>query len=355
MKKNLGQLLIEKRLITEKVLAEALQRQVIFGGRLGTNLLEMGAVSEEALMKLLALQYNVPYAEPGHFEDIPQHVLESVPLELLAKHQIIPIDVDGKRITLAMRDPQLLDIIDEVSFQTDMIVHPVVASELRILRALENYYDIKREARYIAATSEVLAEQERMTDEAEGEVEGQSVEEPDVIELTEEDIAPFDPLDVSEINTSFFNIKYRDEVAHTLIRAGLRIMDDVFMFMIKGDEALGWMSGGSAKPVVDFGIMCVPVNLDYALDSVRESRTLQRFGGVDVFEGSPWLKELSTKVPKEVIICPLVLRKHMVSAIVGFSFKREISEEEAEFLVRIMRKASVAFEILIMKSRIVML
>jgi hypothetical protein len=60
-------------------------------------------------------------------------------------------------------------------------------------------------------------------------------------------------------------------------------------------------------------------------------------------------------VPKEVIICPLVLRKHMVSAIVGFSFKREISEEEAEFLVRIMRKASVAFEILIMKSRIVML
>ena len=62
-----------------------------------------------------------------------------------------------------------------------------------------------------------------------------------------------------------------------------------------------------------------------------------------------------TKVPKEVIICPLMLKKHMVSTIVGFSFKTPISDEEAEFLVRIMRKASVAFEILVMKSRIVML
>ena len=61
------------------------------------------------------------------------------------------------------------------------------------------------------------------------------------------------------------------------------------------------------------------------------------------------------KVPKEVIICPLVLKKHMVSVIVGFSFKEPVSDDEAAFIVRIMRKASVAFEILIMKSRIIML
>jgi hypothetical protein len=359
MKKNLGQLLVDKGLITEKILSEALQRQVIFGGRLGTNLLEMGAISEDALMKLLALQYNVPYAESRHFKDIPKEVLDSVPRELLNKHRIIPIAMDGNNITLAMRDPQMLDIVDEVAFQTDKIIRPVIASELRIVQALEYYYDIRREARYIAAPRGIFTEQERQADSP-----GQEpVEEPreevleglDIIELTEDDVAPGDPFDVSEINEAFANVRYRDEVAQTVIRSCLRIMDDVFMFIIKGDEAQGWMSGGTAKPVVDFGVMSLPVNLGNALERVRETRTLQRFNGVDTFESNPWLKELSIKVPKEVIICPLVLKKHIVSAIVGFSFKEQITDDEAAFIVRIMRKASVAFEILIMKSRIIML
>jgi len=355
MKKNLGQLLVEKGLVGEKTLAEALQRQVIFGGRLGTNLLEMGAVSEEDLMQLLAFQYDVPYANPGHFKNIPKHVLDSVPRELLARDRIIPISVDGKRITLAMRDPQMLNVIDEVSFQTGKTVQPVIASELRIVQALEHYFDIKREARYIAATREVFAEREHIA-EVPGAVKAESSqEEPEVIELTEDDFAPAEPLDAFPVNEAFFNIRNREEVAQTLIRAGLQFLDDVFMFIIKGEEALGWMSGGSAKPVVDFGSLSLPINPQNAIGSVRESRTLERFHGVDMFESSPWLKELSTKVPKEVIICPLMLKKHMVSTIVGFSFKAPISDEEAEFLVRIMRKASVAFEILVMKSRIVML
>lgn len=382
MKKNLGQLLVEKGLVTEKILAEGLQRQVIFGGRLGTNLLEMGAVTEDGLMKLLALQFNVAYAEPKHFENIPKPVLDSVPKELLEKYRIIPIALDGKRITLAMTDPHKLDVVDEVAFQTNMIVQPVIASELRIVQALEKYYNIRREARYIAVSQDVAAEQKRMTEAARKEApapQEREFAESDFVELTEEvapeetgpkeaateeviqdveaieDIEPYDPFDVTEINEAFFNIRNRDEVGQTIVRASLRFMDDAFMFIIKGDEALGWMSGGSAKPVVDFGSMALPMDYANVMTTIRESRTLVRLRGGDLFESNPWLKELSMKVPKEVVICPLVLKKHTVSAIVGFKFKTNMTEEEAEFLVRTMQKASVAFEILIFKTRILML
>jgi len=354
MKKNLGQLLVEKGLVDEKVLSEALQRQVIFGGRLGTNLLEMGAVSEDDLMRLLALQYNIPFAEPRHFEEIPRKVLDSVPKELLSKHRTVPLAVDGHRITLAMIDPHKLDVIDEVAFQTNMVVQPVVASEVRIVEALERYYDIKREARYIAV-SEKVADEQRQISQPIAEKASPPADEAELLELTEADIEPYSPFDVTDINEAFFNIRNRDEVAQTVIRAGLRFMGDVFMFILKGDQALGWMSGGSAKPVVDFGSLTVPVDTQNILHSIRESRMLERFNGVEIFESNPWIKELSLKVPREVIICPLVLKKHMVSALVGFSFKSHIAEEEAEFLVRVMQKASVAFEILIMKSRIIML
>lgn len=354
MKKNLGQLLVEKGLVNEKVLGEALQRQVIFGGRLGTNLLEMGAVSEDALMKLIAFQLNIPYAEPRHFEEIPREVLDSVPEELLSKHRIVPLAIDGHRITLAMTDPHKLDIVDEVAFQTNMVIEPVVASEVRIVDALENYYGIRREARYIAVSEKVADEQRNISQPAQEKTPPQA-EEIEMLELTEADIEPFNPFDVTDINEPFFNIHNRDEVAHTVIKGGLRFMDDVFMFIIKGENALGWMSGGPVKPIVDFGTLSVPLDTNNILQQIRQSRTLERFNGTEIFESNQWLKELSLKVPKEVIICPLVLKKHVVSAIVGFSFRSPIAEEEAEFLVRVMQKASVAFEILIMKSRIIML
>jgi hypothetical protein len=364
MKKNLGQLLIEHGHINEKTLGEALQRQVIFGGRLGTNLLEMGAVSEENLMKLLSLQYNVPYAQPDQFEEIPREVLDSVPEELISDYRIFPLALDGHRLTLAMTDPHKLDIVDEVAFKTNMVVRPVVASEVRIVDALEKYYGIRREARYIAVSEKVASEQRRIS---RPEVERFPVVPPEeeetvltpieeeMIELTEADMEPYDPFDVSDINSALLNIRNRDDVAQTVVRAGLRFMDDVFMFIIKGEEALGWMSGGPAKPLVEFGTISIPIDPDNILYLVRESRSLERFKGVDLFERNLWLKELSLKVPNEVVICPLVLKKHVVSAVVGFSFKDTITEDEAAFLVRVMQKASVAFEILIMKSRVIML
>jgi hypothetical protein len=354
MKKNLGQLLIEKGFVDEKVLGEALQRQVIFGGRLGTNLLEMGVVSEDDLMRLLALQYNIPHAEPSHFEEISKVVLDSVPKELISKHRIVPLAVDGHRITLAMTDPHKLDIIDEVAFQTAMVVQPVVASEVRIAEALQSYYNIKREARYIVVSEKVADEQRRISHPSTVHA-PPPPEEDELLELTEEDVEPFNLFDVTGINIPLSNIRNRDEVAQTVIRAGLRFMDDTFMFILKGDQAQGWMLGGSAKPVVDFGTLSVPVDFQNVLFSMRESRKLERFNGVEIFESNQWIKELSLKVPKEVLICPLVLKKHMVAALVGFSFKSHITDDEAEFLVRVMQKASVAFEILIMKSRIIML
>ena len=354
MKKNLGQLLVEHGLVGEKVLDEALQRQVIFGGRLGTNLLEMGVVSEDDLMRILAFQLNVPYAESRHFEEIPREVLDSIPKELLSKHRIVPLALDGHRITLAMTDPQNLDIVDEVAFQTNMVIQPVVASEVRIVDALERYYGIRREARYIAVSEKVADEQRQISHPSEEEA-PPPAEEIELLELTEADMEPYDPFDITNINEPLLNINNRDEVALTVIRAGLRFMDDVFIFIIKGDQALGWMSGGSAKPVVDFGSLAVPIDPQNILHSVKESHMLERLNGVEIFESNPWIKELSLQVPNEVVICPLVLKKHMVSGLVGFSFESHITDDEAEFLVRVMQKASVAFEILVMKSRIIML
>ena len=47
-RKRLGDLLTEAKLVTRNQIDQALQAQIIFGGRLGTNLIEMGAIDHEA-------------------------------------------------------------------------------------------------------------------------------------------------------------------------------------------------------------------------------------------------------------------------------------------------------------------
>jgi GSPII_E N-terminal domain. len=59
---RIGSLLVEKGLITEAQLQEALRRQQQRGGKLGQILVEMKAIGEEELLEVLAKQLGVPRA-----------------------------------------------------------------------------------------------------------------------------------------------------------------------------------------------------------------------------------------------------------------------------------------------------
>src|SRR5210317_2011894 len=97
---KLGELLIQKDLLTQAQLEEALQAQVIFGGTLGTILIEMGLITEDALAAILAQQLSIPCAKPGQLEDIPEDVINIIPVELAERHKVVPVAVNGKKLTL---------------------------------------------------------------------------------------------------------------------------------------------------------------------------------------------------------------------------------------------------------------
>ena len=71
------------------------------------------------------------------------------------------------------------------------------------------------EPRYIAVSEKVADERRKISQPTEDEASA-SAEEGELLELTEEDIQTYDPLDVSDINESFFSIRNRDEVAQTV-------------------------------------------------------------------------------------------------------------------------------------------
>jgi len=141
--------MVKEGVIKDDQLAKALERQIIFGGRLGTNLVEMGVVAEEALAKFLSRHLHVPYAEPSKFEEVPQDALDSMNRDQVQKYTAFPFEKERTRLHVAMKDPNDMAKLDEMRFVIGIDIRAYIASEMRISFAMEKYYSVKRDLRYV--------------------------------------------------------------------------------------------------------------------------------------------------------------------------------------------------------------
>jgi type IV pilus assembly protein PilB len=136
---KLGEMLIAAGLITEDQLTTALAEQKRVGGRLGTNLVRLGYLSEEELAKYLEKQHGVSSVLLANHK-IAQSILDLVPTEVAAKYSCIPLERVGKMLTVAMVNPSDVLAIEDLRFTTGYEIRPVVATEAAVRKAVEQYY-----------------------------------------------------------------------------------------------------------------------------------------------------------------------------------------------------------------------
>jgi type IV pilus assembly protein PilB len=139
MSVRLGELLTKASLITQDQLKEALRVQKETGGKLGETLIKLKFVSEEDITECLSQQFGVPSINLQHFE-IDASVIKLIPGDVARKYNILPVNKTGATITIAMADPTNVFAMDDIKFMTGYNVEPVVASELGIKAAIDNYY-----------------------------------------------------------------------------------------------------------------------------------------------------------------------------------------------------------------------
>lgn len=138
--KRLGEMLVDAGLITPAQLQDALRHQRFAGGRMGTNLVALGFISEEVLMDFLAHQTGVPRADLRAISVDPQ-ALKRVPRRLAEQLTILPVALkEPKTLVLAMADPSDLNAIDSARFASGLTIEPVVASHSALRTAIADQY-----------------------------------------------------------------------------------------------------------------------------------------------------------------------------------------------------------------------
>lgn len=138
--KKIGEMLVEAGLITQAQLQEALRHQRITGGRMGSNLVALGFVSEDLLMDFLAQKTGVPRLDLKNL-DIPVNVLQRIPKRLADQLVVLPVALkEPKSLVLAMTDPSDLNAVDSARFASGLNIEPVVASYSSLKQAIAEQY-----------------------------------------------------------------------------------------------------------------------------------------------------------------------------------------------------------------------
>ncbi len=139
MSAKLGEILVRENLVTPQQLREALDYQRTSGGRLGSNLVKLGIISDDVITAVLSRQYGVPSINIDLFQ-IDEEVVRLISQEVALKYTVLPISKVGATLTLAMADPTNVFATDDIKFMTGLNVEPVIASEASIQMAVGKYY-----------------------------------------------------------------------------------------------------------------------------------------------------------------------------------------------------------------------
>lgn len=387
-------MLMQAGMLTPRQIDDALQHRIFYGGKIGTNLVELGFLHEDDLARFLSRKLGVPYIAPDKLLAIPANVIALLPRELALKYKAIPLGLEKKRLSLAMADPADLAALDDIAFITGYLVKPLITPEFRLIQALGQYYKMqisprfqkiidRRNAEHIGLTpsaspatpvvpppladtvtplptkSPVVAtapapvaptmEATAPTPTAPG------IELEDVEVVEEGTLAErVERYAVDDLSTAMARVEDRDEIATLLLDYFAREFSCAALFVVRGDVASGWRAYRDGHELGGFDLVHIPFARPSALKTVAEGKSYYLGPLADTPLNIRLIEGLGGMQPDSALIMPLVILGRVVDLLYLEGKGRDLSSRVTE-VQKLLVKASFAFEMLICREKILMM
>jgi type IV pilus assembly protein PilB len=144
--KRIGQILVDLGLIDEQQLATMLEEQATRGGELlGKVGVSLGYFTDEQLGEALAEQWGTTFVTL-YDRHIPPEVARLLSEPMAQLYRVIPLGLEGNRLTIASAEPQKIQIADELRTFLGYDIHVCVATEPEITKVIEKIYSSESES-----------------------------------------------------------------------------------------------------------------------------------------------------------------------------------------------------------------
>jgi hypothetical protein len=256
---------------------------VLFGGRLGTNLYELGFITEERLREALARAHGVPAADVS---EVQSEALTALPGKLAARHKIFPCRVRGKTMFLGMVDPADHSAVAQVGYSLGYIVRPMVVPEFRMIQLLRDHYGVDERWRFTDTHRPAAS-------------------------------APREPLDVATAAARIDAAATREDVVLAVLSLCQGFFKRVIFFIVREPWVLGWSGAGEGMDRTLAASLRIPLDAPSVFQTVTRAKTLfiGRMGPEE--ESQRFLKLLGKRPGTNAALFPVAVRGRVVNLIYG--------------------------------------
>jgi hypothetical protein len=271
--------------ITERQLQEAIQHQVLFGGRLGTSLHELGFITEERLTEALTRAHGVPAAD---LKALQPEALALVPKKLAQRFKVFPCRVRGKTLFLGMVSPADHAAVAHIGYSMGYIVRPLVIPEFRMVQLLRDHYGIDERWRFNDTRGALARALSEVKDPA----------------------AAAGAIDAAAT---------RDELVNAVLALARCYFRRVVFFIVRDPWLLGWDGMGEGMDRARAAALRIPLDVPSVFQGVTRNRT--------VFVGRPgpeeanrtFLEAIGKKAGTTAAVFPVAVRGRVVNLVWGDS------------------------------------
>jgi Type II secretion system (T2SS), protein E, N-terminal domain len=370
---RLGELLIDEKLITAPQLEEALETQVVHGGRVGTNLVELGFLKEVDLARVLGRLHNLPYASGDMIPDPAALAISEA--RFYDDQDLLPMRVDATRLTVVVLGPAPIAALDTLGFKAGKRVVAVVIPEFRMNQLLRKFCKAFRPIRPIdmntlrpstrrgddqpqpVAATELINEDdfakiyaEAMVDE-EAPVAAARVEELPLItgEVVAE--AQLPALTFPQAQAELQKVTGRDEIARVVLQFARSKFKRALLLSVQGDLVSGWQGLGQGvqpRAVLRIGVSLREQN---TFKLVRDLRShfigpMRRTPGMAVF-----YQLLGGGYPTTAVVLPLLVRGKPVHLLYVDEGPNQLTPPDIGELLILSQSVTRSYEALIRKRQ----
>jgi len=138
-KTKLGNLFVEKGLITQEQLDQALSEQGKTGEKIGTILVSQGFITEAVLLSFLSEQLKIPLIDLENYELDPD-TTKLLSEAYARRYRAIALQKQEDALLIGMADPLDINAVDELSNMLQRPIKLALVKEGDLLRALDLMY-----------------------------------------------------------------------------------------------------------------------------------------------------------------------------------------------------------------------
>ncbi|CAN5787339.1 general secretion pathway protein GspE [soil metagenome] len=329
---KLGTLLLRNAAIGLSQLEGALRNQVLYGGRLGTNLVELGFIDLELLSSYLAELSGYPMATPSLLDEADPELLEKLGSEEAHRQRAIPLAYLGDAkdtIAVAMVDPTDAAALEQLADTLGAKITPYVVPELRALYYLERLFGTPRRARFVRS-ARPGSEAEPPKDDRRRQQPAQGMVMPPAFtleprrrrssqQLTSGSQVPH-TLSYSAACERIDTATHREQIADVFVDYAKGRCDALVVFLIRDGNAFGWRGWVAPPAEVKTPIdeLSLPLGGASSLQSAHDAG--EAFVGPSPSSAKPvettlWAA-LGTKAePIDVVVIPILVKQRAVNLV----------------------------------------